>query len=65
MIKCYHKEFQYVIPKLTCNVCGVHLKTGDGLYSVSLKWGRSISTCKKCYDKFEIDWTMHEDEYDG
>ena len=61
-MKCYHKELQYIVPKLTCDICKKHIKTGEGLYSVCPEWGRSFSTCEKCYNNFEIDWSMHEDE---
>lgn len=63
-IKCYEKELQYIIPQLKCSLCSKKLYPGDGLYSVVPTWGNGCSTCKECYDKYEIDWSLHitEDE---
>lgn len=60
--KCYAKEIEYVVPKLTCSMCGKHIKVGEELCTVVLEWGDGRTTCKKCYDEYEIDWSMHDHE---
>ena len=63
--KCYFKRLAYVIPELQCFFCNNIIKTGEALYTVVLTWGNGKSACKKCYDQFEIDWSMHETEEEG
>lgn len=58
--KCYSKELSYVVPTIRCNFCNTHIKSGDKLYSVVLTWGNGKSACEECYNKYEIDWTIHE-----
>lgn len=62
--KCYSKRLDYIIPEIKCHFCKDTIKTGEGLYTVVLTWGDGKSACKKCYDKFEIDWSMHNTEED-
>ena len=60
--KCYEKEFNYVVPTIRCHFCKTHIKSGDKLYTVILKWGDGKTSCEKCYSMFYIDWSMHEGE---
>lgn len=60
--KCYSKELCYIVPEIKCSLCKSPIKIGEGLYIVVLKWGDGKHTCKKCYDEYEIDWSMHERE---
>jgi DNA-directed RNA polymerase subunit M/transcription elongation factor TFIIS len=64
MKKCYHKEYSHTIPALYCDMCKNRLYPGDSVYSVILTWGSGKYVCKKCYNEYEIDWSMHEDEYE-
>ena len=61
-LKCYNKRLEYVVPTIRCDFCKTHIKSGDELYSVVLTWGNGKTSCKECYDKFEIDWSLHEIE---
>jgi hypothetical protein len=58
-VKCYEKRFEYKIPEPSCEFCNDPILQGEGLYSVSLEWGNSKRACKKCYDKFEVDESLH------
>ena len=64
MKKCYDKEIAYVVPKLKCSMCGKHIKVGEELCSVVIKWGDGRTTCRECYDEYEIDWSMRAIERD-
>jgi len=58
MKKCYSKEIEYIVPKLHCSMCGKHIKIGEELCSVVLKWGDGRTTCRECYDQYEIDCSL-------
>lgn len=62
MKKCYSKELAYIIPELSCSICGKILKAGDALYTVVITWGDGKTVCKKCYDEYEVDWSLHDEE---
>lgn len=64
MKKCYFKDIKYVIPQLRCNFCDKIIKPGQGVYSIILTWGDGRTSCKECYDTYEIDWSMHKNESD-
>lgn len=70
MKKCYDKKVLYKVPKLTCSICGKHIKVDDEVCSVVIKWGDGRTTCRECYDQYEIDWSLveyydyEEEEYD-
>lgn len=60
MKPCYSKELLYVIPEITCSDCNKILKSGNALYTIVIVWGSSKTVCKKCYDKYEVDESLHE-----
>lgn len=62
MKKCYHKHFDYVIPKIHCGFCNKHIQTSEKIFSVVLEWGNGKTACEECYDQYEIDWSLHEIE---
>ena len=61
-IKCYDKKFSYIIPKINCQLCKKYISTGENVYRVSLQWGNDKTTCKECYDMYEIDFSMRSNE---
>jgi hypothetical protein len=63
MKKCYSKDIKYVVPEHKCQECGAIISAGEEICTVSLKWGSSFFTCRKCYDQYEINWSLHDDEF--
>lgn len=66
-MKCYDKYIQYRVPELKCSMCKKTISVGEELCMVILTWGYGKSTCRDCYDKYEIDWSMrfsNDDEDD-
>jgi len=64
MEKCYDKHKEFVVPHIYCSFCTHWIRPGETLYMVVVKWGDGRSACKECYDKYEIDWSMHETKGD-
>ena len=61
-LKCYYKEFSYTVPKIYCQLCKKYIEAGENLYTVALQWGNGKTTCKECYDMYEIDFSMRSNE---
>ena len=64
MKKCYSKRILYTIPQIKCSICDCDINKGEEVCIVAVTWGNGITTCRKCYNEFEIDWSLHEDEGD-
>ena len=55
LLKCYDKHIDYILPQLVCSDCEKKLVPGDEVCTVVIKWGSSKTTCRQCYDKYEIE----------
>lgn len=61
MKKCYSKDFQFIVPIITCKFCNNHIKYGEKVYTIILEWGEGNSACESCYEQYEIDWEMRKE----
>ncbi len=63
--KCYRKSFYLTIPFHNCTFCGSQMIPGEMMYTVTIERKKGapygiglengVISCKKCYDKFEIE----------
>jgi len=62
--KCYDKYFDYTftVPIIRCSFCHERINPGDEVHKVLLTWGDGRTSCKKCVNNYEIDWSMREHE---